>query len=65
MTFAEVKIMTTVIVRQGLCQSHKHQGSYHQAGLTIKGASERALVAGAKRRDIYPWSVLLNSTANR
>ena len=50
--------MTTVIVRQGLCQNHKHRGSYRQAGLTIKGASERALVACAKRRDIYPWSVL-------
>ena len=57
--------MTTVIVRQGLCQNHKHQGSHRQAGLTTKGASERALVAGAKRRDIYPWSVLQNSIANR
>ena len=57
--------MTTVVVRQGLCQNNKHRGSYHQAGLIIKGVSERALVAGAKRRDIYPWSVLQNSIANR
>ena len=52
--------MTTVIVRQGLCQSRKRRGCYHQAGLTVKGASERAFAAGAKKRDIYPWSVLLN-----
>ena len=57
--------MTTVIVRQGLCWNHKHRGSYNQAGLMIKGVSERALAAGAKRKDISPWSVLQNSIANR
>ena len=46
--------MTTVIVGQGLCQNQKHRGSYNQAGLIIKGVSERALAAGAKRKDISP-----------
>ena len=46
--------MITVIVRQGLCQNNKHRGSYNQAGLIIKGVSERALAAGVKRKDISP-----------
>ena len=57
--------MTTVIVRQGLCRNPKHRGSYNQAGLIIKGVSERALAAGAKREDISPWSAPQNSIANR
>ena len=65
MTFAEVKIMTTVIVRQGLCRNHGHRGSSNQAGLIVKGVSERALVAGAKREDISRWSVPQNSIANQ
>ena len=63
-----------------ICGSQDHDYRHCQAGalpesqtpgilpsgrLTIKGVSERALVAGAKRRDIYPWSVLQNSIANR
>ena len=46
--------MTTVIVRQGLCQNPKHRGPYNQAGLIIKGGSERALAACVKRKDISP-----------
>ena len=64
-TYAGVRIMTTIVARQGLCRNHTSQGPPNQARATIKGISARALVVGARRKDTYPWSVLQNSIANQ
>ena len=64
-TYAGVRTMTTVIARQGLCWNCKCQGPTNQARTTIEGISTRALAAGARRKDTYPWSVLQNSIANQ
>ena len=37
----------------------------NQARTTIEGISARALVAGARRKGTYPWSVPQNSIANQ
>ena len=49
------------------CQAgaHKCQEPPNQARMTIEGISARALVAGARRKDTYPWSVPQNSIANQ
>ena len=64
-TYVGVRITTTIIARQGLCWNHKCQGPPNQARTTIEGISARALVAGARRKDTYPWSVPQNSIANQ
>ena len=60
-----VRITTTIIARQGLCWNHKCQGPCNQARTTIEGISDRALVAGARRKDTSPWNVPPNSIANQ
>ena len=64
-TYARVRMMTTVIARQGLCWNHKCQGPPNQARMTIEGISARALVAGAGRKGTYLWSVPQNSIVNQ
>ena len=64
-TNAGVRVTTTIIARQGLCWNHKCQGPPNQARTTIEGILARALVAGARRKGIYLWSVPQNSIANQ